>query len=412
MNRVISIVLALGVAGCSAESSNPGGTPIPVNMPPANTAGSVAPPPATTAGSAAPTNPTPMAGSSAPIDPMPTAGTTGSAAGAGGVGGGAGGAGGTGGTMTPGIAMDECGLDTMYPGDEYCIKPPPEAEGFQMHIGPSNHANPESRFVLEPGQEVNESFSATSGNTEMKYYYYRQYRMRPGTHHLIVNSGIARRLGGSTSSAKDNPQSGIIAPENMDVGMPIGPRTQLSNSLHYYNFTQKPILKEVWVNFWYRDPAVVKRAASEVFSFAPMRVSPGEHVLIKGSCRVSGTGHALTLYPHVHANNNRFAAYRVRGGQRETILESFDWEHPYLAEYSSLVTNPKSDRAAKTAGGFSGVLELTPSDMIDFECDVTNNTNSIFVGANEAKDDEMCILVGDTVGASISPACSYTTERL
>ena len=212
--------------------------------------------------------------------------------------------------------------------------------------------------MLEPGQEVNESFAAVSGNTEMRYYYYRQYRMRPGTHHLIVNSGIARRLGGSTSSAKDNPQSGIIAPENQDVGMPIAARTTLNNSLHYYNFTNKPILKEVWVNFWYRDPEDVKRAASEVFSFAPMGVAPGEHVIISGSCSISGTGHALTLYPHVHANNNRFAAYRVRGGMRELILESFDWEHPYLAEYSSLVTNPKPDKATKTPGAFSGVLEL------------------------------------------------------
>jgi hypothetical protein len=312
----------------------------------------------------------------------------------------------------PGPAMDECGLMTGFPGDNVCIKPPDAAKGFQMHIGPSNYTNPERQFVLEPGQEVTENFNATSGNDKMIYYYFRQYRMRPGTHHLIVNQGIGRRLGGSTSSVKDNPQSGIIAPENMDVGMPLPARTQLSNSLHYYNFTNKAILKEVWVNFWYRDAESVKRAATEVFSFAPMGVAPGEHVLIKGSCGITGTGHALTLYPHVHANNNRFAAYRVRGGQRQTILESFDWEHPYLAEFSSLVTNPMSDRAAKKEGAFSGVLELGPGDTVDFECEVTNNTSNFFVGANEAKDDEMCILVGDTVGASISPACQYVTERL
>ena len=39
-------------------------------------------------------------------------------------------------------------------------------------------------------------------------------------------------------------------------------------------------------------------------------------------------------------------------------------------------------------------------------------TNLAFVGANEAKDDEMCILVGDTVGATTTPLCQYTTERL
>ena len=69
-------------------------------------------------------------------------------------------------------------------------------------------------------------------------------------------------------------------------------------------------------------------------------------------------------------------------------------------------------KATKVPGAFSGVLELNSSDKVEFECDITNNTNSIFVGANEAKDDEMCILVGDTVGATITPLCQYTTERL
>src|SRR4029079_15135893 len=28
-------------------------------------------------------------------------------------------------------AMDECGLNSGWPGDEYCIKPPPADKGFQ-----------------------------------------------------------------------------------------------------------------------------------------------------------------------------------------------------------------------------------------------------------------------------------------
>src|SRR5438067_1615602 len=35
------------------------------------------------------------------------------------------------------LAMDECGLHTSYPGDEYCILPPPADKGFQLHIGPN-----------------------------------------------------------------------------------------------------------------------------------------------------------------------------------------------------------------------------------------------------------------------------------
>ena len=49
---------------------------------------------------------------------------------------------------------------------------------------------------------------------------------------------------------------------------------------------------------------------------------------------------------------------------------------------------------------------------MEFECDIINNTNNVFVGANEAKDDEMCILVGDTVGATIPGFCQYNTQQL
>ena len=60
--------------------------------------------------------------------------------------------------------MDECGLDTKWEGDEYCILPPPPDKGFQIHIGPSNYDNPESQYVMQPGTENTVSMSATSGN--------------------------------------------------------------------------------------------------------------------------------------------------------------------------------------------------------------------------------------------------------
>jgi hypothetical protein len=45
-------------------------------------------------------------------------------------------------------------------------------------------------------------------------------------------------------------------------------------------------------------------------------------------------------------------------------------------------------------------------DTIDFECEIVNMTNKNFTGANEAQDDEMCILVGDSAGASLQPFCT------
>jgi hypothetical protein len=93
------------------------------------------------------------------------------------------------------------------------------------------------------------------------------------------------------------------------------------------------------------------------------------------------------------------------------IHQAFDWEHPGISEYSSIVKNPPLDPMAKIDGGFSGVVDLMPGDKIEFECDIINNTDTVFLGLNEAENDEMCILIGDTVGASISGLCTATNLR-
>jgi hypothetical protein len=310
-----------------------------------------------------------------------------------------------------GLAMGECGLDTQWNGDEYCILPPPPDQGFQIHIGPSDYANPEPQYVMEPGQEVTENWDDVSGNGQSVYYYWRQYRMRPGSHHLIVSSaGLqGRRLGGTQNSAKDNPDRGVIAPENQGVGMQLAANTPISMSLHYLNYTDKPIIKEVWVNFWYRDAEDVTEAAKEMFSMAPMGIQPGQHVLVHGTCPVSGTGRVLTLYGHVHANNHRFSAWRTRGGQKQLVYEMYDWEHPLVLEYSSIVDNTPADPTATIGGGWSGVLDLQPGDALEFECDITNDTGQVFLGRNEALNDEMCILIGDTAGTNVPALCQYET---
>lgn len=303
------------------------------------------------------------------------------------------------------LAMDECGLDTKWNGDEYCINPPPAEKGFQMHIGPSNYDSPEPLYVLQPGDEVTENFNATSGNTASVYYYWRQYRMRPGSHHLIVNAGV-RRIGGSSNMAKDNPEGGVIAPENEGVGMPLPARTAISNSLHYFNFTEKPVIKEVWVNFWYRDQAAVKQPTAEVFSMLGMDILPGAHVNKHGACAITQPGRILTIYGHVHSHNQRFSVWRTRGSDKKLVHEAYDWEHPNVSEFSSTVANPTLDAAAKKDGGFSGVLDVMAGDTIEFECQILNDTQNLFLGANEANNDEMCIMIGDTVGTTIPAFCT------
>jgi hypothetical protein len=304
------------------------------------------------------------------------------------------------------LAMDECGLDTQFAGDEYCILPPPPDKGFQLHIGPTNYENPEPEYLLQPGEENVVSMSAVSGNDKDIFYYYRQYRMRPGSHHVIV-SVDGRRIGGIQNLARDEPENGMIAPEDEGVGLELKARSNLSVNLHYYNFGDKPSIREIWVNYWYKDPASVKEISKPIYSMTGVTAAVAKsHVVVGATCPVTGNGRALNLYGHRHLNNVRFSVWRTSGGQRDLVFDDYNSEHPGFMAFNSLTMNPAPDPMAKTLGGVSGILELKDGDTLDFDCEIINKTDKNFVGLNEAEDDEMCIMIGDSVGASVAGRCT------
>jgi hypothetical protein len=310
----------------------------------------------------------------------------------------------------------DCGLHTKWAGDEYCILPPPADKGFQIHIGPTSYDNPDSKYLIAPGAETNEFFPATSGNTSDIYYYVRQYRMRPGSHHLILTAGTSglggKRLGGSQNLSRDNPENGVIPPEDQGVGMKLAANTALTVNLHYINLTSdKTELKEAWVNVWYRDAKDVTEPANEMYSFAPIDIPAGEHVILHGECPITQAGRVLSHYGHRHANNLRFSTWRKRAGKSDLVYEDYNWEEPLTLEYSSLVTNTPPDPVNKIGGGWSGMLDLMPGDTMVFECEIVNMTDHTFLGQNEAENDEMCILIGDTVGMTVTANCNYTTTK-
>jgi hypothetical protein len=331
--------------------------------------------------------------------------------------------------MATQLALDECGLKTQWSGDQYCINAPPPDKGFQLHTGPSSYDNPEAQYLLQPGQETVENIPLVSGNATDVYYYFRQYRMRPGSHHLIISAGVpgsnastaaalspgaamGRQLGGSQNLAIDDPRGGVIAPENQGVGMPLAANTPIIFNLHYMNYTNKPIIKEVWVNFWYRDPSEVTTPAQTVFSPTPMNVPPGEHQIIDGRCPVKGAGRLLYVAGHRHANNLRFSIWRERGSQTDLIYEDYDWEHPLALEFSSLIQNIQAEPAQNIGGGWSGMLDLQDGDNLAFECDIVNNSDQTFVGKNEAKSDEMCIMFGASADSTVPLQCASTVTKL
>lgn len=311
-----------------------------------------------------------------------------------------------------GVAMNECGLKTGYAGDEYCILPPPPDKGFQLHIGPSDYANVEAKYILEPGKEATTNFPAVASNDEKKFFYFRQYRMRPGVHHMIATdtgsagggiSSEGRRIATSNNLIEDSPRGGVIAPENKGVGIPLAAHADLNVSLHSINVTDEPILREIWVNFWYRDPAEVTEPAEELFAVGStsFAIQPGEDtVLGPYNCTVENPGRMLWFYGHRHANNVRFSAWRVRGAERELFYEAYDWEEVLLLEYSSQITNPMADREKEIEGGWTGILDLEAGDKLEWECHVINNTDGVLRFTNNTFTGEMCIMDGEMVGTN------------
>jgi hypothetical protein len=308
---------------------------------------------------------------------------------------------------------------TGLEGDEYCILPPDPAKGFQVHIGPSDYAKPEAKYVLKPGDETNDNFPAMSGNESDVYYFYRQYRMRPGSHHLIVSKaggtsspfGDGSRLGGSQNLAKDNPELANVPEENKDVGALLPAKTALSVNLHYINTTTKDLVQEAWINFWYKPEAEVKEKSVEMFAMGglAMNIQPGEHVVLgengKFSCQVTTAGRVLSLYGHRHASTLRFSAWRKRNGVRELVYEDYDWHDPLVLEYNSTTTNQPHNPQTMSGGGHSGVLDLQPGDALEWECEVDNQTGVPLRFVNETLTGEMCILIGDTVGPKVG--CTF-----
>ena len=338
--------------------------------------------------------------------------TGGTTTGTGGSSGGTGGAAGTGGGPSvdaggPDGGPAGCNLNTGYLGDDQCLLPPPPDKGFQVHIGPTDYKNPGSEYLLQPGQEItNDIAGAPSPNTTQQYFFYRQYRMRPTAHHVIISApngtDVGRRIG-TANKSEDYPAGGVIAPEDKNVGIPIQPNTPISVSFHAINTTTKPQLREMWANFWYRDPKEVTQPATEWFETGNVTfaIPPRTKTQIGPStCTVQGNGRLLWTYGHRHASNTRFLITRIRGTQRDVIYDAYHWEEPLLLEFSSTVTNRAADFANGVEGGWNGILDLMTGDKIEWTCDINNTTDGTLRFTNNTYTGEMCIIDAEAVNST------------
>lgn len=314
-----------------------------------------------------------------------------------------------------------CGLDTGYDGDERCILPPDPAEGFQLHVGPVDHDDTEeiAKFLLDPNEETTECYYVKTANTEDVFYQRRSYRMRPGSHHLILKKsdtarddgwgecppGLGAAIGGTQRAVVDYPD-GDLAPEDVGLASTIGANTQVAAELHFYNTSETPILREIWANFYYMAEADVKEKLYGVALIGGlgMAIEPGKVENVTNSCPNDLEGRRIvSLQGHAHAHTTRFSVWKHHGTDpRELVYEMFDWADPASLQYNSVVKNPASDPAAATAGGHTGQLFLAAGDQLEWECEVDNDSSVTLTFANEVNTAEMCNLFGSTLKSTIA----------
>lgn len=313
-----------------------------------------------------------------------------------------------------------CAVDTGWPGDESALCVPDPDEGLQLHYGPSDYddADEIARYTLDARTELEDCFLLNSENNERRYVNQYAGRMRPQSHHMILwgvsedpAEPLPRGLGSCSGSATLG-SSFYVGSQNLSIDIPdlrntpdaieeIAarplPADQLfSIDMHYLNRTSDPILRESWINIFYADESKIEKEAKAVFLVAPLINLPPHTTsnIVHGSCEAPKARTIRLLNGHFHEFGQRFSVYRKREGQeRELVYSSFDWSDPYIAYYSTTVTNPEPNRDVGISGGSSGPIQLAAGDSLEWECEMDNPSDTT-VTFGETGSDQMCIVFG------------------
>jgi hypothetical protein len=313
---------------------------------------------------------------------------------------------------------DPCALDSGWSGDEYCWPAPPKGEGIQIHIGPKDYGDADeiAKYVIEPGEEFDNSVVGHVPLTSQRWYNRTMVRMRPGSHHWIgtlvagrpearfyadadQNCGADKVIGpfgGGQNLIYDNPPGGVAAPENQGVGSSLPGNSSLCVNLHAYNFSNQPRLREMWINLYFVDERDVTQKTESIGVVAGlgMSIPPGMSRTLSYGRTINGTGRIVQLYGHRHVWTPRFAVWL----NDDLVYDSWSWQESATFNYDSITQNPAPMPDKKVDGAKSGPLPVKPGDVLTFSCFIENNSDRTLTWRNELREGEMCNLWGATVG--------------
>jgi len=315
---------------------------------------------------------------------------------------------------------DPCNLKSGFPGDEYCLKPPAEGEGVQIHIGPKDFKDMAdvAKYLIQPGEEFNNSVIGHIPLTEQKWFSRITVHMRPGSHHWISTvvdgkpeekfysdtscggTSAVGSVGGGQNLIYDNPPMGKPAPENEGLGRTIAGNSSLCMNLHAYNFSENKQLREMWINIYFVEEAKVTQRAKGIGIVGGLGLSlaPGNNLEETYEEMFTEPGRIIQLFGHRHVWTPRFAVWL----NEKLIYDSWSWQESVTFNYDSITMNPPIATDMKIDGAISGPIDVKAGDKLKFTCFIENKSDKTLRFSNELKDGEMCNLWGSAVGTGIS----------
>ena len=329
----------------------------------------------------------------------------------------------TGAVMYPDL-RGGCTINSGYPDDHACIPAPPPNEGIQIHIGPKDYNDPAevAKFIMKPGEESSQCWTYRTTNTEEIYFQSYVLSGRAGTHHILgsalegdlpVDQGFGRcadtregsgveNLGPMPMATKPYMPRTQVAPENKNIARRLPPQVLAEADMHYYNFTDHDIIRELWINLYTAPKEQITGEMLRVrgmggFGWNEQPIAPGTDMVYQYECPIAGNGRILELLGHYHAHGVRFtSSIKRKAGNVEKIFEMYSYEDPAGFEYNSVTKNPPF--GPTTAGAFSGILEVQEGDVLAWECHIVNDSDQPLRYTNEVKTGEMCNLWGHSFG--------------
>lgn len=313
-----------------------------------------------------------------------------------------------------------CPITTKFPDDRACVLAPAPEEGMQIHVGPKDYENASetATFIMQPGGESSECWTFHTPNEKEIQYQTYMLSGRAGTHHIINTmyrtnipdggfTGCADPGIGASPDIIDNIPGaskaymprGIVAPENEKIARKIPAKATTQADMHYFNFTDKPILREFWMNVYFVDPAKIEKTGDQIRAMGGLTyaITPGTDRVYKYECPMTGNGRIMALLGHYHSHGKRFTAHirRAASGMTEKVFEMYDYQDPAQFEYDTVQKNPMF--STTNAGAVSGMLEVKNGDVLMWECHIVNDSSNTLTYTNMVKTGEMCNLWGSSI---------------